>query len=89
MAPLVIIFIAVILIVGGVRGQADEIGAIVKDDFTGKPNFVAWLVVIGFIGILASIKETKQIATPLMALAVISVLLANRGFFDELKKALQ
>lgn len=86
MIPVLIIAIGSILIVAGIRGRASEVGEILKDDFTTSPSFMAWIVAVWMVGILATFKQTRQIGLGFYALLIISLLLANSGFFSEFKK---
>jgi cell division protein FtsW (lipid II flippase) len=86
MIPILLIAIGLILITAGVRGKAGEVGEILKDDFTRKPSFVAWLVAVWIVGLIASFKQTRQLGNSFYALLLVVLLLSNTGFFQEFKR---
>lgn len=86
MIGLLIISIGILLIVAGIRGEAAKVGEILKDDFTRQPSFLAWIVAVWLIGMLATFKTTRPIGQGFYALLIVVLLLANKGFFTEFKK---
>lgn len=85
MAWAVFIF-GVVFIVAGFRGKIDDLNAVLKDDFAGRSNFLAWLVAILAIAAIGAYKPLRPISDGFLALVIIALLLSNRGFFAEFQR---
>lgn len=83
--PYALILIAVLLIVVGIRDKVGELGALLKADFTGANNFIYWfsgLVAVGSIGYSTTFRPASR---AFMTLILLSMIIADRGFFARLK----
>ena len=86
--PLVFGVIGIVLIISGVRGTVTgsnpNLVSLIKEDFTGQPNYFEWMAAIFLIGALGYIKDLAPISRALMALVIIGLLFSNKGFFAKL-----
>lgn len=87
--PFALVTIGLIMIVSGARDTYAALGKELTEDFTGPGNFLYWLIAIGFLGALGSVKELQGFSRAFMALVLISMVIANRGFGAELTKAVE
>jgi hypothetical protein len=84
--PFVFGIIGLVLIVSGVRGTLTapanpNLIALVRDDVTGNPNYLEWMTAIFIIGAIGYIPQLRTFSRFFMALVVIGLLFANKGFF--------
>lgn len=77
------------MIVTGINGTASALGSQLMKDFTGPGNFLYFSAAILAVGALGYIDALKQISRLFMALILIVVVLANRGFFKQFTAALK
>lgn len=90
--PIVIVVIAVILIAVGVNNQIGNFISLVKGDFVtgsnGAPPFGVWALAIVLIGALGYYKPLKPFSNAMLVLIFLSIILANKGLFDNLQSAI-
>lgn len=86
--PIALILIGVILLIAAVRNTQGTLFTLVKGDFTGKNNFIFWLVAILVIGAIGNVKQLKGFSNAFLALVIIVILLSNKGFFAQFQTAL-
>lgn len=85
--PFALVIVGLILVITGVKGTQAALAAELKEDLTGDNNFTWWILAIGTIGALGYISAFRSFSRWFMALIIISMLLANRGFFSQLEEA--
>jgi hypothetical protein len=94
--PIVVLFLAVILIAAGINNQIPLLTSLVKQDLEptdGSVSFGIWILAIGIIGILGYSKSLKPISNGFLVLVFIGIIFAaqngstNNGFFTNLQKA--
>jgi hypothetical protein len=83
-----LILIGLLMIVTGARGTYAQFGSQLASEFTGTNSFTYWLLALGIIGALGYIKQLQLISRMLMALIIISLFLAHKGFFAQFQSAL-
>jgi hypothetical protein len=83
MIPFVFLLIGAVFVVAGVRGQAQQVGEILKSDFTGQPNYLTWIIAVAAVGLLLTNSYTEKVGTAFFALLLVVLFLSNRGFFAE------
>ena len=86
--PFVLITLGLILVVAGVRGKADDLLSLLKNDFTGSPSFLPWIFSIIVIGSLGYISNLRTISRSFLVLIIVVLFLKNGGFFSQLQKGL-
>lgn len=91
--PFVIFFIGILMLVSGLRNTATapaspNLVTLVKGDFTGKDNFVYWVIAIMVLGALGYIDELKSLSTSLLVLVIVVLFLSNGGFFTKFEQAI-
>lgn len=85
-----LIIIGLLMVITGGRGTYGQFGAQVASEFAGpwKQSFTAWLLAIGILGAIGYIQPLQKISRWLMALVIITIFLANKGFFAKFTQAL-
>jgi quinol-cytochrome oxidoreductase complex cytochrome b subunit len=76
------------------KNRTDELYQILKENFTGKNNFIIWVTAIIFLAIIGMNKTLRPISDAFMILIIIVIILAahkkNKDilqlFINELKK---
>lgn len=81
-----VLLIGLVLVIAGFRGETDKVVETIREDFTGRPNFITWVAAIFAIGALGSIKSLRPVSDGLFVLVLLVLVLSNRGFFAELER---
>jgi hypothetical protein len=81
--PFLFIIIGVVFVVASARNTNQQLVSLMKNDFTGKNNFIYWSLSILLIGLVGYVKELQPISRMFMALVVIVLFLANGGVFTK------
>lgn len=87
--PLALIIIGLLLIVSGARGTYPQLKQLLISDMTGPHNFLLWIVALGGVGCLGYIPQLEKFSRVFLALVIISMFLAEKGFFTKFMSALQ
>lgn len=77
--PFVFGIIGVLLVVSGVRGQTATLATLVKNDFTGQPNYLEWMFAIFIVGAFGYIPKLAPVSRMFMVLIVVGLFLADHG----------
>ena len=92
--PIVFLLIGVAVIALGVRGTAQDAGALLASEFTGANSFVPWFLSIMILGLIGYYKPARPVADAMLGLVVVVLLLAKGspnaaggGFFAQLNAA--
>lgn len=98
--PFLFIIIGLVMVTASVRDTVsdtkDTSGAVsqkglvslVQQDFTGKGNFIYWVLSILVIGALGYIEPLKPVSRAFMMLVVIVLFLSNQGVFQKFQNAI-
>ena len=81
--------VGLLMIVTGVKGTYQQFGAQVVSDFTGSQPFTYWVFAIVGVGALGYIDALRTVSRMFLALIIVAMVLANRGFFAQLTAALK
>jgi hypothetical protein len=84
-----LLIIGLLMVITGGRGTYAQFGSQVASEFQGPNSFTYWLLAIGILGAVGYIKPLQKISRLLMALVLIVIFLANKGFFAKFTQALQ
>jgi len=85
--PFVLILVGFGLVSAAWRGQEDKLLAILKDDFTGQNNFVAWLVALIILGSIGSFwEDARPVTDAFLVLVVVALIISQDGFWEKLKQ---
>lgn len=90
--PIVILIVGIILIVVGLNDRITDLKNLLTEDFNptnGKPSFLLWIVAIFLVGALGYSKTLKPVSNMALALVVVSIVLARRGFIDQFMSAIK
>jgi hypothetical protein len=86
---LLFIIIGIAIVISGIRNTYAQLGQQLAADFTGSGSFIYWVAAIMILGMVGYIPGAQKPARMLLALVILSFVLANgTGFFDRLKSAL-
>lgn len=80
----VFLFIGAVLLVSGVRGTQKELGELIADLFTGPNNLTFWGLAIIGVGSIGYIPSLRKFAIAFMTLVLVSLLIGNQRFFEDL-----
>lgn len=86
--PFALIVIAIVLLVAGARGRTDKLKELLLGDFSGEGNFINWIIAIFGVGAIGYAPEARQFSRVFMALIILSMLLAKKGFFTQFMDAI-
>ena len=92
--PFIVLFIGIVLLVTAVRGTSLALGTLlvndlVEDNATGKPGFLMWAFCILIVGSLGYVPSMKKFSDTFIVLCLLSLIIANGGFFPNLIGALE
>jgi hypothetical protein len=85
----VLVISGILMIVTGAKGTYAAFGSQLAGDFTGDHNFTYWLAAIGGVGAVGYVPSLQTASRYFMALIIISMVLANKGFFAKFTAALK
>lgn len=85
----VLVISGLLMIVTGAKGTYAAFGSQLAGDFTGPGNFTYWVAAIGSVGALGYVDALRTISRLFLALILIAMVLANKGFFNQLTAALK
>lgn len=85
----VLVVSGLLMIVTGAKGTYAAFGSQLAGDFTGPGNFTYWIAAIGAVGAVGYVDALRTISRLFLALILIAMVLANKGFFDQLTAALK
>lgn len=86
--PFALLIIGLLLVVAGFQNTHKELGSQIVNDFTGQNNFIYWIAAIGIVGALGYVKALEPFSRMFLALILVSIFLANKGFFNQLNASL-
>jgi hypothetical protein len=85
----VLVTVGLLMIVTGARGTYAQFGSQVASDFTGSQPFTYWVAAIIGVGSIGYIDALRTFSRLFLALILVSMVLANKGFFAKLTDALK
>lgn len=86
--PFALIIIGLLLVVTGFQNTYKQFGNQIANDFTGKNNFLYWVIALGVIGAVGYVKELQSFSRAFMVLIIVSIFLSNKGFFNQFQNAI-
>src|SRR5580698_9117935 len=81
--------VGLLMIVTGVKGTYAQFGSQVASDFTGSQPFTYWVAAIIGVGAIGYIHTLQTVSRLFLTLILVSMVLANKGFFTQLTAALK
>lgn len=87
--PFALVTIGLLLIVTGARDTYSDAGKLFVSELTGPNNFTYWLLAFGALGSLGYNETLRPFARGFMVLIFLSMVLRNRGVFDQFGKAIK
>ncbi len=79
--PLLFIGAGIVFILTGLKGDPGQLWNLLKGDFSGKNNYIYWMLSILTLGSLGYIEQLRSLSRLFIILIVIVLLLDNNGFF--------
>jgi len=80
--PLFLLLIGIVFLTASVRGTHKLFFETLVSDFTGPGNFFFWGIALWAIIAVGYFKPLKPLSDTFLALVVIMLFFANRGFFE-------
>ncbi len=87
--PFFLTGIGLVLVITGIRDTYSQLGAQLRSDFTGEKSFVNYALAIGLVGSMGYVDRLRAASNLFMALIIVSLVLANKGFFDKFGAAIK
>lgn len=86
----VFLLLGFFLVLIAVRDQYKELSALLKSEFTGPNNFLAWGAAFLILGALGYIRPVRPVVNAMVLLLILVLILANRGgFFTRFNEAIR
>lgn len=79
---LALIVIGIVFLTAAIRGTQRDLFDVLKDDFTGRNNFLYWGLALFVIGAVGYYRPLRPLSHSFMVLVIIVLFLSNRGFFN-------
>lgn len=86
--PFALLIVGIVMITSAVRNTTDELTTAIKGDFTGKDNFLYWMVSILIIGAIGYIPTLRHLSRVFLVLVIVVLFLSNGGFFTKFNQQL-
>lgn len=86
--PYLFLIAGVVMVVSAARNTHTQLLGLLKDDFTGKGNFIYWMLSILIIGAIGYIPDLKPVSRAFLVLVIIVLFLQNRGVFAQFTQAI-
>lgn len=86
--PFLFLIAGILFTVSAARNTQSQLLTLLKGDFTGKGNFIYWMVSILIVGSLGYIPRLKPVSVAFLALIIIVLFLKNGGVFSKATSAL-
>jgi hypothetical protein len=90
--PFILLLIAIVLIVTGIRGTSKQLGSLLVSDLTGPNNFGIFAFAFFLIGALGYIPAFKKLSDAFLLLVIVVILISNdkngQGFFAGIQSAM-
>lgn len=87
--PFLLTIVGLIMVVTGVKDTQSQLSAQLVKDFTGSGNFIYWILALFAIGSIGYAPALEKFSRVFMALCLLSLFLANGGFFQQFTSAIQ
>lgn len=87
--PFVLVLVGILMIVTGAQGTYAAFASQIGKDFTGPGNFLYWVLAITIVGAVGYIQSLQNVSRLFIGLIIISMFLANKGFFAQFTNALK
>lgn len=75
--PFVFAVLGVVFITAGVRGKTLDLIALIKDDFSGQPNYFEWMIAIFLVGAIGYVDELRTISRMFLTLLILGLLFSD------------
>lgn len=86
--PFALVLIGLVLLITAILNTYAQFGTQLQTDLLGSKGFIVWVVALGSVGALGYINNLRTFSHYFMALILISMILSNKGFFQNFQAAL-
>lgn len=86
--PFLFLIAGIVMVVSAVRNTNTQLIGLLKDDFTGKNNFIYWMLSILVIGGIGYIPNLQPVSRAFLVLVVIVLFLKKGGVFNQFTQAI-
>lgn len=87
--PFLLAILAVVFLVTALRGTTTTLFGLIKADFSGSGNYIYWVISLLVIGSIGYVKKLQPVSDMFLALVLIVMMLANKGFFSQFMTAVK
>jgi hypothetical protein len=87
--PFFLAILAIVFLVTAIRGTTTTLFGLIHDDFSGSGNYIYWVVSLLIIGSIGYVKKLQGISDMFLALVLIVMVIANKGFFAQFTAAIK
>lgn len=90
--PVFLLIAGALFAAAALNDKTDELAQLTGEAFApkdGAPSFIVWVVAIFLIGAVGYIKAARPFSHMFLVLALVSLFLANGGFFDKFTQAIK
>jgi len=75
--PFFLLIIGAIFLIAAIRGNQGDLFDLLKDDFSGKDNFILWVMAIVIIVAVGNIKAIRPVSDAFLGLVILVIVVAN------------
>jgi hypothetical protein len=86
--PYLFLIAGLVLTISAARNTHTQLLSLLKSDFSGKGNFVYWMISILLIGAVGYIPDLKPVSRAFLVLVIVVLFLSNRGVFAQFYNAI-
>ena len=85
--PFVLLFIGIIITLTAINNTWRQLGAQLKQDFTGPNNFFYWIVAVGVVGSLGYVPQLEKFSRVFIGLLLLVIILSSTksGLWDKIR----
>lgn len=89
---LVLIIIGTVMVIAAARdtvsGNSNDLVPLLESDFTGKDNYLYWIIAMMILGGVGYIPSMKNLSNAFLVLVLVVLFLTNGGFFSQFNSAI-
>lgn len=86
--PFALVIIGLLMIITGINNTYSPFASQLQKDFSGSKSFIVWILALGSVGALGYVKDLRQFSHYFMALILLSMILSNKGVFQNFQAAI-
>ena len=75
--PIFLLLIGIIFLVASIRGNQNELIDLLREDFSGKNNFILWVLALVIIVAFGNFKQLRPISDGFLGLVILVIIISN------------